>query len=276
MKNLVARRVHPNATAYVDRLYELRGFEPHLAQQIEEKFFKSVDSLASDVLDEAYQSGTVKWNAEKRSAWTRFIFSLLVRCPEDLVELRQLWFSDFISTNDQQEQLYAELRQEGDPRTFSDFLESTDLAERERYFFEIFLRIIDSQRAGDYFNSMHWQFIDLDVPSDTLFTSDRPIIRTNGLTGSRSHLVLPVGQRKLFVAANSENFIEAIGRRSHRQLMLECNRRVVGSAVKFVYSKSEDRREFVLKHFGTTPQRRIVQTINENRSRLASLPKSSR
>ncbi|RWO35013.1 MAG: DUF4238 domain-containing protein [Mesorhizobium sp.] len=51
------RRTHPAGTGYEENLYSMQGFEPELAQQIEERFFKFTDSLAADALDRLVTKG---------------------------------------------------------------------------------------------------------------------------------------------------------------------------------------------------------------------------
>lgn len=45
---IAVKRRAPDATGFEKRLYELEGYEPALAQQVEEKFFKPVDGWAAD------------------------------------------------------------------------------------------------------------------------------------------------------------------------------------------------------------------------------------
>ena len=255
------KRVHPNGTGYLSRLYELRGFESSLAQQIEAKFFSKVDSLAAEVLTEVEMNHSMIWTTAKRSAWSRFVVSLLMRCPEDLDLLRSLWASRFEETDQTQEAKYRESRGVSDPETFAEYIRALNPVEKEKYFFEVFLSLLDNPSVGSKFNYMHWDFINLDTDGTELFSSDRPIIRTNGLASPNGHLVLPVGPRRLFLAANNRSFISEIRRANARQLMLECNRQVVAASVKFSYSSSDSNKAFVQKHFGTVHQPRIASSL---------------
>lgn len=72
----------PERTGYQERLYEMKGYEPE--QQVEEKFFKVIDAWVFDALDMLEDRGhNASWTSHSRSAWTRFIPSLLLHCPED-------------------------------------------------------------------------------------------------------------------------------------------------------------------------------------------------
>ena len=116
------RRVFPSMTAYEAKLYQLNGFPENLAQQVEANFFQKVDCCAANVLAEVEATnGKVTWDADKRSNWTRFILSLLLRCPEDLPLLRKKFLSEFTRTADIDEDRYRVIRDLGDPETFSRF-----------------------------------------------------------------------------------------------------------------------------------------------------------
>lgn len=87
---LISKYTTPENTGFERRLYEMRGFSSELAQQVEEKFFKPVDTKASEALALLEQLGhTAEWTDETRSAWSRFIVSLLLRCPEDIETFRE-------------------------------------------------------------------------------------------------------------------------------------------------------------------------------------------
>ena len=80
------------------RGYELRGFEPAVAQQVETHFFRPLDSTASDALRLLESVPNDDWSARLRSAWTKFLISLELRCPEDVSAFRKLWAADMAKT----------------------------------------------------------------------------------------------------------------------------------------------------------------------------------
>jgi hypothetical protein len=105
---LVKKPVKPERTGYMERLYELKGYEPGLAQQVEEKFFSPVDDIAAKALDLLYRRGHYgKWTDVQRSGWSRLMLSLMMRCPEDIALFREWWHEDFGQTNAEQEAAYA-------------------------------------------------------------------------------------------------------------------------------------------------------------------------
>ncbi|RWF79007.1 MAG: DUF4238 domain-containing protein [Mesorhizobium sp.] len=94
------RMTHPAGTGYEENLYSMQGFEPALAQQIEERFFKFTNSLAADALERLVTRGSRRRMAQElRSAWSRFIISLLLRTPPDIQALRAQWGHTFTDTD---------------------------------------------------------------------------------------------------------------------------------------------------------------------------------
>lgn len=75
------KRVYPRETGFVDRRKELQGLSREVAHAVEEKFFSPVDSEAADVLTRIERNET-DFSGDERSAWARFVLSLVFRVPE--------------------------------------------------------------------------------------------------------------------------------------------------------------------------------------------------
>ena len=73
-KAIYDRRIHPVQTGFQDRLYEKKGVPKIIAQQVEDDFMKSVDTLASEAL-QLIETGDAKidTDAKHRSAWSLFL-----------------------------------------------------------------------------------------------------------------------------------------------------------------------------------------------------------
>lgn len=193
-RDVVVKPIVPERTGYQERLYELKGYEPELAQQVEEKFFKPIDARASNALDMLERHGhNAPWNSDSRSAWTRFILSLLLRCPEDIALFREWWHTDFGQTDEAAEARYRATRKDGDPETFAEFLEGQPLSLKERYQYKILFSLIDHPKVGGDMNVMHWRVLQMPAEAPTLLTSDRPVLRTNNLKEPQGHIALPIG-----------------------------------------------------------------------------------
>ncbi len=70
---------------------------------------------------------------------------------------------------------------------------------------------IDSKSVGAHFNNLVWRVLDF-KSSYTFLTGDRPIIMTNGMNKMDSHLAIPIGPRKLFIAAHTTDWADALMR----------------------------------------------------------------
>ena len=101
------------------------------------------------------------WNSDSRSAWTRFILSLLLRCPEDIALFREWWHADFGQTDEAAEARYRAAREDGDPETFAEFLEGQPLSLKERYQYEVLFSLIDHAKVGGEMNDMHWRVLQM-------------------------------------------------------------------------------------------------------------------
>ena len=265
-KEVKAKKVSPQHTGFEYKLYELRGVEDALAQQVEDGFFKTLDTLASQALDLIDRYGNdAKWTDELRSAWTRFILSLLLRSPEDVASLRLYWPEDFAKTNEESEARYQAAKKEGDPETFSEFLRSLPQGVAEKGQFKIYLSLIDNPEIGRKINGMFWRIIEVSKSNFSLMTSDRPIIKSSNLISPGSHIALPIGPSKLFVASHDSAWIKSIQSVNADVLVKECNLIVVASAARFVYSCDESQSKFVAKRFSTQPQMGLLEKVFQDR-----------
>ncbi|GLQ37852.1 hypothetical protein GCM10007908_14720 [Rhizobium albus] len=260
-RKIAVKEVTAEATGYETRLYELKGYEPKLAQQVEETFFKQLDLWASQSLQMLKAQGhNAPWDGHSRSAWSRFILSLLTRCPEDIMMFREWWHEDFSKTDAVAELRYQAVRKLGDPETFSEYLASQPLAEKERHQFEVLYTLIDHESVGLTLNRMHWRVLETAPHAPSLLTSDRPVIRTL-LAEKHAHVVLPIGPRSIWIGARDANFLEQTRLVDPVQLVKEINRQVVEGAKRYVWGADASHRRFVENRFGRNPQPRVIENV---------------
>lgn len=269
-RNIVAKPIMPERTGFQEGLYELKGYEPDLAQQVEEKFFKPIDTWASIALSMLTRDGhNAEWDADKRSAWTRFILSLLLRCPEDIALFREWWHQDFARTDGEAEARYQAALEDCEHKNFAEYLESQPLGLKERYQYKILLSLIDHANVGAEINNMHWRVLKTPQEAPTLLTSDRPVLRTNNIQGPQGHLALPIGPRLFFIASPDSDFLAQVLKADRVGLVKEVNRQVVEGAAKFVYGIDDKQLRFVQNRFGKTPQPRLMESLTDMRRRAA-------
>lgn len=128
-----------------------------------------------------------------------------------------------------------------------------------------FVRLLDVSKTIVNMAQMHWRI--LDVPPDTfpLLTSDRAVIRTNGMPKGLGHLVLPIGPRRLFVAAPELDTVEKLQRFSRHRLAQESNQQVVEFAVTYVFGTDDTQRRFVQNRMAKLKQPRLMETVGRER-----------
>ncbi|MCD1642474.1 DUF4238 domain-containing protein [Aurantimonas coralicida] len=259
---VLPRKTSPDGTGYAKGLYELKGFPAELSQQVEEGFFKLIDGLASQALSKLRSGCSMALlSVDEKSSWSRFIISMLLRCPEDVEEMRRKWDHNFERVDPALELQFARTGRHEDRFTLVNTLSNIDPIRREKYLFEAFLPLIDNKRIGETLNGMAWRVLDLSSSSHALLTSDRPVLRTNNFIDHDSHIVVPISPTQLFVAVKEIEVLDDISRISPNQLVRAVNRASVCSAVKFVWSSDTAQSNFIKKHFSTVQQDRLVSHI---------------
>ncbi len=260
---IVLRRKKPEATGFEDGLYSLRDYPSDLADQVEEDFFRFADQKASDALNrlEGPNGLEGEWPGPLRSAWSRFILSLLLRHPTDIAGLRAHWSATFSKVDSNAEKEYAKDRRAGHPATFQEYLLSMPAAQVDRYLYEAYVPMIDNVRVGSVLNRMIWNIAHTGSAKHELLTSDRPVIRTN-LMDPMGHLVLPIGPRRLFVAAQSMRGLRELMKIPVNSLVEEANRQVVAHAIRFVWARTNSQARFIANRFGSDPLPVLLEPQN--------------
>jgi hypothetical protein len=191
----------------------------------------------------------IAWTTDTRSAWSRFIISLMLRNPEYVARLGAEVVGFFDPTSDELNSKYRKIKRPQDPDTYEEYI--TKNGHPAGLTSAIAMQtIIDSPRMGGYLNQMRWSVVTFKNPKHALLTSDRPIIMTNGITKSRDHLALPICPLSLFVATNtieSESIIRSI---DPRDLMQQINERVASQARRYVYGTDDSQLRFVANRLG--------------------------
>ena len=267
-KQTKAKRVYPAETGFQRRLYTLREFPGKLAHQIESEFFASVDSEAAVAL-RVMHSGSLRFTARQRSAWTRFIVSLLLRMPEDIEKLREEAARRFSDVSQEDEEKYTAQRSESDPETLSELLAEIPADEFDTSVFTTLLEMIDNSRVGNHINNMTWMLKDFGDVKHRFLTSDRPIVTTNGLDNERGHIAVPIGPKLLFVAVNTKKMVGEIRSSDPKLVMSDINDQVARHSVKYVYSSSDREFRFVEKRLATVYQRRLIDIVSGKKGQRA-------
>lgn len=108
---------------------------------------------------------------------------------------------------------------------------------------------IDNSEVGNHFNNLVWSVINFHG-SDTLLTGDRPIIMTNGMVAADSHLAIPIGPRKMFLATQSIEYSNSIAQGDSDKFIAFINDRIVRQARRFCIGIDDSHLSFFTERFG--------------------------
>jgi hypothetical protein len=255
------KRTHPSGTGYVKRLYETVTPGSN-SQQIEDLFFKPVDTMASEALEKIYDKKTkLEMNLRERIAWSRFILSLLLRSPEDLDDYKKHYAENWLKTNPRGEERYKQTKADSDPETLSEFLIKTDPAYVHDSSLEVLKTLIENKTLINRMCDFNWHTVTLNNPRHYLMTSDRPVIMTNGLARKDSYIVMPIGPRQIFLTAPYENAVLEFKKMTEEQLVTNINYTIVGQAQKYVFGKDDVQLRFVQKYMSIHPRPSLINSM---------------
>lgn len=244
-------RVFPAQTGFQNRLYSLRSWPEDVAHTVEKFLFKPVDTNAAIGLD-FLNRGIPKedWPFRVVDAWATFLLSLHLRMPEDLAILRERWsgkVSEIIAKLDSDRQ---------------QDIDATPLADREREFegevFTILSDLTHSDVIRRKFIEMHWSVVTFHKVAETLYFSDRPIFRTAPLASRDGALLMPIGPKQIFVAANDLRVLQRIIADPSKANLRETNKLVVSQANNYAYSIDDTPLRFMQNNFGTFVEDRPI------------------
>jgi hypothetical protein len=197
------RRIVTDGTGYEPGLYTFPNLPPHARDSIERKLLQMADDKADKVLQRIL-AGDMDFDQDARSAWSRFLMSLIVRNPEGITRLRSLVTERYPEYLDGLRDTFDSIKHPDDPRTFEDVkAKGTQAKDLEHIMLRLLQHLIDNPVVGAGLNNMVWGMVQFHRACFPLLTSDRPVIMTNGIGYPQSHIVLPISPNKVFIAATT-------------------------------------------------------------------------
>jgi hypothetical protein len=267
-KEVIARRKYPAQTAYVERLYEMPGLPPEKAQQIEQGFMQLLDSQAAEALSALENDDPrMKTDSRLRSAWSRFIMSLLLRAPNDIAALKAGVMEEWLRAIPDLEAQYAAKRSPEDPATFAEYFMSRSPDEVARWAISLAPKLMDHSGIVALLNNMRWLVVRIASETGEFITSDRPVVMSWTLTEEHAYLFLPIGPKTLFIAVNDKETQRIVEARDPAERVEVTNQFVAGRAIKYVYALSDAPLEFVRQHMGTKQRKSLIEQLAERRRR---------
>ena len=244
-----AIRRHPDQVGFEHDLYTIAGVEFETASHLERRFFLQTDNDASQALASLESNPQAPLDTRLRSGWSRFALSLIHRAPDEVARFFSQVAEHVAAAEREFEENYATRRLPTDPDTFEEFALKRPSNPAGRAAAMLIEKVIDSELVGNHLNRMIWTI--LSPPSSyPLLTSDRPVIMTSGLSEPESHLSLPIGPRRLFIASNQQAIVDEIAARKPDDLVAFANDRIIKQARRFVLGTDDRQLRFVSKRFG--------------------------
>lgn len=255
---VVPRRIHPNATGFKENLYRVDGVDPAQAQHIEMNFFKPLDTEAERALQKILSGDSSPWDASERSAWTRYILSLMFRMPASVNVIKSCIAEMLKEGIKALEADYENRRLPTDPETFAEYFALMDPAAPQIGAANMLMQIIDNDRVGPTIFNMHWSRVPLRKANVELLCTDRPIDKPLGLADPRAYISIPVAPRMLFLASHDAGLAKAIAGLNHTNVAKRMNKTVVTQAREFVWGSNDSQLPFIRKHMGSAPERDLL------------------
>jgi hypothetical protein len=225
------RMTSPEGTGYVRGLYRMPGVADEFAEVIEESFFKRLDDKAAYAHQKMLNKDFGGMTLAMREAWTLFILSIIMRSPKMVSDFLQEIIKDLPEQWPEIQKRWAE--EHPGEEVLADFNPTT----AKQYSLVSLRRFIANDAIGTLIINMVWGTFELAKSGERLLTSDRPIVMTDGLGYTDSHLAIPLSPTMLFLAANNQETIDVIRKMPTREMVRNSNKRIVRSAVKYVWAQ---------------------------------------
>lgn len=267
---IVTKRAFPENTGCKVDLYRVEGLPEPLAQLVESKFMHMVDTKAKTALDRIMSDDGTSWEPQERTAWTRFLLSLLYRNPEAVQQMNLQMASIWEAAVENLRGNYAAFRLPTDPPTFDEFLALTEPQSPQKAAAILLQDVIDNSQTGTIISRMEWTRVSVGRSDFTLLTSDRPIAMPLGLKDRDAYIALPIGPKALFVAAHDGRCAARFRAANPTQLAKRINQEVVHQARGLVWGIDASQHQFVKNRMSRVPDRILITDAQRERAVLAA------
>lgn len=238
------------------------GYERNLHSEPVEQWLKRADQRASETMEGLLDGEDISTlNLDQRSAWSRFVMSLVRRNPEKVASITHVIDAHIQGKLAHLEAIYDEIRSSSDAATFDEYKARRAPIIRDMLKGELLTTMIDSPIVGAAINQMIWGVATLTDLRPSFLTSDRPVVMTNGIKYPTAHIIIPISPRSIFIATNTplklRQLQAAIG---DGALLRHINDAVAAQAQKFVYFPNDLQLDFVEARLGMFASQRVGVT----------------
>jgi hypothetical protein len=264
---LVAKWVSPKVSGGEEFLYSDPAAPPESVQAVETRFLQPLDTLAAEALKALETDNPVmKRDSRLRSAWSRFLMSLMMRMPDHLETLESGLIEEWAQSMPELEAAYAEKRGANDPATFAMYMATRPEGEFRSWMLSVLKRLMDHANIGELLNNMRW-FIRRIPGEGEFLTGDRPIITWYEFAARDSYIILPIGPKAAFVAVNNVETQQRIEACEPNSWVIGLNKSIVGAAQKFVFARDDSMKDVIAENFGAKPRTTLFEYLIRFRRR---------
>jgi hypothetical protein len=245
------RMTYPKGIGYVRGLNTFPTLPPEISSALEGRFLLQVDNQSITILRKlAHGDGDL--TIDERSRWSQFIMALMYRNPEAITRLTENFGSEYSTYLEQYlAEMPEELRKHTTPETIELLRQGLSRKTLEQLVFHSLHMMMDNERIGNALNRMHLSIFEFDNSHDPLLTSDRPIVMTNGLNKSDSHIAIPISPRRIVIMANNIGTLKTIEETAQSVNIAQLvNDHVIRKARQYVYGTDDRALAFVEERLG--------------------------
>jgi len=225
----------PKATGFGHHIYsyneEYSGAD---RAAIETKFFSRLDDEGAKIVSKLINGGNLE--EKERVLWTQFLAGLHIRTPTNIAKIKSMALDLLTKEIETGQAEYTALKKEKDPDALKDWVNLNHPGHLENIAIAQIPKVISQLNALRDIHAMSWHTVDLQHASNSLFTSDRPLVMTGGLQYPDCIIALPLSPRYAFLAFRTESHAEKVLKAATvSRLAIAINNSVVGQAEKYAY-----------------------------------------
>jgi hypothetical protein len=259
-------RKFPDAIGYEPHLYAFEGVPLEFRQTLEKEFFHPVDTKAAETHRLLLAGQLNALTNDQRVHWARFMLSMQGRSPFGLLELKRMvehiMLANMGIKNDAD---YLAARKPGAPETMYEWLQQHQPQVIENAHKQFLPGLIDHEDLGQHLINMDWSTIGLHAASNSLLTSDRPLVSTHGWKDPNAVLLFPLSKRCLQVLTNSQARTAQVHSEAVSVLVPKVNDMLVRYAVDSVFADGPSHQTFVERRLRKRDEEPIPGPIGKGR-----------
>jgi hypothetical protein len=257
---IIARMVSTRSTGGGNGLYSIPGAPAEEAQRVEIEFMKQLDTLASEALTMIETRDQRLAQPRYRSAWSRFIISLLLRMPRDIDALREGLTKEMIAAVPELDAEYQHFKADGSADSFSEFLKTIPDPDWQGWAVELLPTLIDHEGIGQMINNMIWFTRTITSDYDYV-TSDSPVTMSYSLVKEEGYIFLPIGPKLLFCAVSDRETFERVEAYNAIEQLQNLNKLTIRRATELVFARDERHLHEVREMMGTRPGKTLLERL---------------